>query len=350
MSGRKIGKRTRVIFRADGDNKIGLGHIYRSMALAEMLNEYFHCFFWMRDPGKKILDIVSGEYNCNVIPTELTVDQEIDMLRSSLECSDILVLDGYHFDEVYQGKLKPYVCGMVCIDDLVKGHYLADMVINHGSDDLAHHYDAEFYTTILAGAQYVLLRRPFLEAARKVKKEITTVDTLFVCMGGADPFNATNKVLRAALQTSFIKKIYVVIGQAYSFEKELKTICGSADKIDIIVESGISATQIIRRIQASQLAICPSSSVVLEVASVKCGLLTGMVVDNQLAIHDMMIKNGCAETVGDFNSISLDDLTKAIEGMKDVLRINVMMCRQSVLIDGLSGERLLTAFKSVGKC
>jgi UDP-2,4-diacetamido-2,4,6-trideoxy-beta-L-altropyranose hydrolase len=329
---------------------MGLGHIYRCMALAEMLNEYFQSYFWMRDPGEKIVDIVSSQYHCNIIPAEVPIEQEINMLRSSFKSSDILVLDGYHFNEDYQSQLKPHVCGMVCIDDLVKGHYLADIIINHGSAEVVHRYNAAPYTKVLAGSEYALLRKSFLETAKKKQKEVAAVDTLFICMGGADPFNATNKVLKAALQTSFIKKIYVVIGQAYSFQHELESICDSSEKISIVVESGISAKQMLERIEASQLAVCPSSSVVLEVASVKCGLLTGMVIDNQLEIHDMIVKNGCAETVGDFNSIGLNDLTTTIERMNDVVRINEMMYQQSVLIDGRSGERLLNVFKLLGTC
>ena len=38
----------RVYFRADGHAKMGLGHVIRSLALAEMLKEDFDCYFIIR--------------------------------------------------------------------------------------------------------------------------------------------------------------------------------------------------------------------------------------------------------------------------------------------------------------
>ena len=39
-----------IIFRADGGPAIGMGHFTRTLALAEMLNEHFHCIFATRQP------------------------------------------------------------------------------------------------------------------------------------------------------------------------------------------------------------------------------------------------------------------------------------------------------------
>jgi len=44
-----LAKRT-IIFRADGGPSIGMGHFTRTLALAEMLNEHFHCIFATRHP------------------------------------------------------------------------------------------------------------------------------------------------------------------------------------------------------------------------------------------------------------------------------------------------------------
>ena len=40
----------RIIFRADGNSDIGLGHVIRSLALVEMLKDNFECVFAIQEP------------------------------------------------------------------------------------------------------------------------------------------------------------------------------------------------------------------------------------------------------------------------------------------------------------
>ena len=45
----------KVVLRADGNSKIGLGHVYRLLALAEMLKEDFECVLAMNDTDDFVL-------------------------------------------------------------------------------------------------------------------------------------------------------------------------------------------------------------------------------------------------------------------------------------------------------
>ena len=42
--------KAKIVFRADGHAKMGLGHVIRSLALADMLKEDFDCHFMIRNP------------------------------------------------------------------------------------------------------------------------------------------------------------------------------------------------------------------------------------------------------------------------------------------------------------
>lgn len=340
----------RIIFRAVGSNKIGLGHIVRCMALAEMLGESFDTIFWLNKPDDIIVEMVRPGFNFKVFDFDNN-EEEIEELKSELRDTDILVLDGYQFDGEYQHSLKPYVKKMVCIDDLAGTHFYADLIINHGDGMRTKRYDAEVYTKILTGADYVILREPFRKAAIKSRMGIEKIDTVFICMGGADPFNATNKVLRSCLLHVFIKKIVIVIGSAYSFHEEMDRIISTAiPGKEVLIKKNISDKEIVDLLYSSQLAICPASSIALEVTSVKCGLLTGIVVDNQVATHDMLIQAGCAITVGSFNEISEEGLSLKIEEMNNVGLVNNLIVRQASFIDGLSGKRLIDEFNAFNVC
>jgi UDP-2,4-diacetamido-2,4,6-trideoxy-beta-L-altropyranose hydrolase len=42
----------KIFFRADGDQTIGMGHFTRTLALTEMLNNYFYCVFATQKPSE----------------------------------------------------------------------------------------------------------------------------------------------------------------------------------------------------------------------------------------------------------------------------------------------------------
>ncbi|MCG2616070.1 UDP-2,4-diacetamido-2,4,6-trideoxy-beta-L-altropyranose hydrolase [Terrimonas sp. NA20] len=336
----------RVIFRTVGSNKIGLGHIVRSMAVADLVKYDFKPVFWLNRPDDIIINMITPFYDVRVFDFANN-RQEIEEIPSELTPDDILVLDGYQFDSEYQQALKREVKKMVCIDDLAHTHFWADIVINHGHSERVKRYETEAYTRLLTGADYVILREPFMRAAREVRAEIEVIDTIFICMGGADPFNATNKVLCSSIKVDFIKRIIVVTGSAYSFGDEMQQIIerSKTDK-EIIIRKSISADEMVSLIHDAQIAVCPASSVSLEVISVKCGLMTGMVVDNQLAIHDMITESGCAVSVGDFNNIDSYELSLKLAAMNDTKLVNELLDKQARFIDGQSGNRILNEFKA----
>jgi spore coat polysaccharide biosynthesis predicted glycosyltransferase SpsG len=49
-------------------------------------------------------------------------------------------------------------------------HFVADAVINHAGGIEASRYSVEPYTQLCLGPAYALLRKPFIEAAKREKK------------------------------------------------------------------------------------------------------------------------------------------------------------------------------------
>ena len=45
----------KAVFRTDGNDKIGLGHIVRCCALADMLKGEFDNYFYVRSPSREII-------------------------------------------------------------------------------------------------------------------------------------------------------------------------------------------------------------------------------------------------------------------------------------------------------
>jgi UDP-2,4-diacetamido-2,4,6-trideoxy-beta-L-altropyranose hydrolase len=109
-----------------------------------------------------------------------------------------VVLDGYHFDESYQQRVKEVGHRLLVIDDMAHlKHYYADVVLNQNLHAEQLHYSGEPHTRLLLGTRYALLRREFL-AWRGWKREIPqAARRVLVTLGGGDPENHTLKVIQA---------------------------------------------------------------------------------------------------------------------------------------------------------
>ncbi|ACU06135.1 UDP-2,4-diacetamido-2,4,6-trideoxy-beta-L-altropyranose hydrolase [Pedobacter heparinus] len=333
----------RILFRADGNNKIGLGHIMRCIALSEMLSPNFNCVFLISKPSLELQSIIRTFGDLIELKSNTKID-ELFEITPLLLSTDIVVTDGYDFNNVYLKYIKCRVHKLVVIDDLAKGEFIADLVINHGGEYIKDKYKTESYTRLLIGFDYLIVRKAFIQALTK-NRVIDEIETVFICMGGADPFSVTTKVIKACIKSGFVKNIIVVIGNAYVNTNDLINLIENENEgINIKLERNLSAELMVDMISACQLSICPASSISLEVCCVKSGLLTGTVIDNQFAIHEQLIRKGCAMSIGDFNKATIEDIITALNEVNSVERINELIRCQKLATMRVHNEELLKEF------
>ncbi|MHA4846793.1 UDP-2,4-diacetamido-2,4,6-trideoxy-beta-L-altropyranose hydrolase [Flavitalea antarctica] len=339
-------KNNRVLFRADGNSTIGLGHIYRCLGLAEILKDHFHCRFLVCKPGASVRVLIEQHFELDILEKETPEEQLLEIAHKVLP-DDIIVLDGYYFDLQYQTIIKLISSALVMLDDKADQQYVADLIINQGDESLRPRYKTGPHTAVLMGFDYTVVRPHFLSAASNTK--ITEkINSVFICMGGADPFNITVKAVRACIACEFIEAITIVVGSAYQNTIELESITHGAGGMKKITKlSNISAEQMVHHIYHSDIAISSASSIALEVCCVKSGLLTGTVADNQVAILKQLERKGCCVSVNDFNKVSEPDLTEYLQKMNNIELVNTIITNQARVFDGLSGTRLLAAFKAL---
>jgi spore coat polysaccharide biosynthesis predicted glycosyltransferase SpsG len=220
------------------------------------------------------------------------------------------------------------------------------VIINHGDILALPSYRALKYTQIYSGFDYLIVRPDFIKASF-IKKNVTLINTVFICMGGADPFNITTKVIEACSQCDFIKKIIVVIGGAYNNKVDLNNLLAKINNVSIELIENATETQMINSIRKSQIAISTSSTISLEICCVKSALISGTVVENQNAIHSLLIKNGCCVSVGDWKKNSVGEIKTTIYALKDSMIVQKIIDAQTKCIDGSSTNRILNIFKNL---
>lgn len=338
-------KKNKIFFRADGHAQMGLGHVFRSLALVQMLKDHFECHFIIRTPlpilEKQILKVCHSMIKIDDLKSH---EEEIKEICTTLQSGDIIVLDGYHFKTNYQQALKNKGLIVLCIDDIKAYHFVADGIINHAPGLLPEVYSKESYTKTFLGLEYSLLRPPFLAAA-KMDRQITSLNNVFVCFGGADHTNISLKCLQYLSSIpELIKEVNVVLGGANSYKITIEKFAKKEKRIYINTHQNLSATQMVHLMQASDLAIVPASSILYEVASVGMPVISGYYVDNQVNVYKGFHQLGLIEGIGNFNTFS--NYKEKIEILSP-LNFNDIIKRQRQYLRGNSKNNFINLFNSL---
>lgn len=335
----------RIVFRADGNSEMGLGHVYRSLALGEMLREEFELVFLTTAPIQEVRDMILEICDECIELEEGKKSVEQAIVSDILSSDDIVVLDGYHFDGEYQRKVRKHCYKVVSIDDMHEGHFYSDYILNHCGALDPMIYDREPYTELLLGPEYALLRPPFLRAARKKQDKVVDPPyTVFLCMGGSDYHNITAKAVQAIQEISEIGRVHIVLGAANQHEKRINKLV-ERDKRSKI-HHNLTGEAMCELMEEADVAIAPGSSISFEICAVGMGLISGYYTDNQHDIVNWLDETGCASIVGDFRSVNSEEFQRHITSFLDSNTISEVIRNQQI-VDGYSGERFLTFFRAL---
>ena len=317
-----------IIFRADANNAMGLGHLVRASALAEMLKDDYHCILATRCKMESLLKEISTAFIEIISLSEVSYTEEAKFFDKISSKENLVVLDGYNFDDVYQQELFQKGYDIFSIDDIHAFNFYSKVIINHSGGFTPLHYHSLPFTQFYLGPRYSLLRQPFLKAAQNRRNSITDKNC-FVCFGGADPNNRTMQVLKKDTIRHYFEKLHVVVGNAYQYKNELEVFV--KDKEKIVIHCALSPTDMVAIMKQCSYAICSPSTVVYEYLSVGGIVFLDQIADNQKDVISYFLKDGMA-----FSPDLIGCLTN-----KDVAS---SFTKQSLLFDGASDQRFRRLF------
>lgn len=331
-----LAPRPTVYFRADGNTRIGLGHVMRCLALADMLAARFAGVLVVRE-ATSALQAEATAAGCRVlaVPPVLTDERsEAAWLAQQLQPTDLLVLDGYHFGSEYQRVVSQTHYGLVCIDDLVTPPVWADAVINQAGGVAAAAYAAVPWASLFLGPAYALLRRPFRRPASPAQRPWT--GRMFLSMGGADPTNQTAALLLRLAQTFPGHELDVVTGAAYPHGTALVALAAGHPQVHL--HHNLAAGPLAALLRRCDLLVCPPSGMAYECAATGGLLLLHPTAANQQGMLTFLLGAGLA--------LPLDGLAALPPAGLPALAVQ-MRTRQAALFDGQAGERLTAAFEEL---
>lgn len=342
--------RRQILFRVDANNQIGWGHFYRCLSLAQMLDTDFDIIFAISDPENDSINILLErqylliklpKFNYSNLDKKVHAEFDLNILES-LTRVDIVVLDGYCFDLEYQDKLRKFKLKTVIIEDAGKGNYHADLVVNQAPGLSRLKYTSDSPKTMFAlGPEFTLLRPKFLSAARKPKEPLESINSVFICFGGADFHNLSLKFTDYFLTKTKIN-VHLVVGSSYNFLDSLKNLTveyGQRFRVDI----GLSEESMIFSMKSADFGIVPSSGILFE--SITCGLpvISGYYVDNQKSIYNGFLKLGAFVDAQNLKYTKIESLMDEFF----LRKLNSCIEQHVKIIDGYSNNRLVKCFKSL---
>lgn len=333
-----------VWFRVDASQHIGVGHLMRSLALAQAMDEQ----------GVDITFVVRAETHplclsrhdwvgkIIIIPQHIPMHQEPKWLSEldSFQSAEVLVLDGYQFDAKYREQIRQLPPRFVVFDDTNdSGELFADVVINTTDEALNLGYEITAPDAdCCLGAQFRILRREFmvLPSNRWEQRH-----SLSIVMGGSDVKNVTIALLKGLEVVSFEGPVRVMTGAAYPHHDELTNFLGQTS---LAVQHLPNCQQVAETFCSSRLVISAAGSSQFELLACSTPAILLIVANNQIpATNDAVNQKWCT-SINIQNDLNVEALvSQLIELWNDDARLREMSDKAGKIADNnlTNGQALL---------
>lgn len=327
---------SRVLFRTDANTRIGLGHLTRCLALADMLAPEFACTFALREPAATVeAQVQQAGFEVLPVPSGIVLAEEPNWLHTQLSTHDILVLDSYDFTPSYQQQLKKRHQAVVYIDDLASHYTWADVVLNQAGGIPDSSYLHEPGTQFCLGPEYALLRRPFRSTSTR-PHDTPDTNRVFLNMGGADPENHTLAVLNQIRERLPQHQFEVVTGSAYPHQSALQM--ATQNWPNVLLHHNLTAEQMAVVLRRCGIYVCPPSGIAYECCAVGGLVLLHLIADNQQRLFTYLTENGLALPISDLATLPTAQLSATAHRLQQ---------RQRCVFDGLAAQRLGQVFRNL---
>lgn len=200
-------KRKKFLFVVTGHRKVGMGHVYNSLLIANDLAHHDVSFLVDAD-SKLAYDAISARNYPVHLQTGASIVDDIARFNP-----DVIVTDRLDTSVDYMVALRRIGSRLINVEDLGPGAALADVVINalYPVTDLGSGTRAHF------GPSYATLRDEFLLTS--VREPRAQVERVLLTFGGTDPGGFTFKVLDAIEDWSVERGIAIDVVTGLGFEE-----------------------------------------------------------------------------------------------------------------------------------
>ncbi len=255
----KLVRLPRIVFRVDGGAEMGMGHVYRSLAIADELQSISSAdiqFLMSAEHPEGVKRVSSSGYTVRVL-SEGGIDGIVEAIQEY--SPNIVVNDRPFLEREYLqalAKLGASTVNLVdSLEDIEKPSEITSMIISTMHEDLTELDD--YY----AGPEFAILRESFAGRAEAIREHATQV---VVSFGGSDPHGLTLKVLRALDGSGTELTVKAVLGPAFSYGQELEELVSKLHYQPLLLRN---VEHMAETLSEADLVFCAGGMTVFEIAA-----------------------------------------------------------------------------------
>lgn len=243
----------RVLIRADAGQGTGYGHIVRCMTIARVLTSHdVDVVVAVREPSEDVIARVHqagarvhrmrGSHPAGraVLAPDVQRSDALAALAhddlSEDDGWDVVIVDHYRLDAVWENEARTYARCLVAIDDLADRHHDVDVLVDHNwyGDGTANRYQrlVPSHTVQLLGPRYCLLDAAYA-TQRATRRDVQRPPRrLLVNFGGTDAAGQTMTAALAALSHTDLR-VEIVVGSPAAVSEQLAELAASENRVTL---------------------------------------------------------------------------------------------------------------------
>jgi len=327
-------RQPRVLFRVDGSSAVGMGHVFRSLAIADALRGLTRAdvaFLMSADHTEGVVTVSRAGYAVRVVGDrkEETFLEHIRDFAPEILINDLPALDRSYLAAL--SHLGATTVNLVdTIDDLDTTGQYAQVIVSVMNDE------RETPEGFYGGPRYAILREHFRDQPKKEVRERPGL--VLLSFGGSDPQGLTLKAARALGALDASVDVVAVAGPAFAFRREFEALSAQLPRrIPLINEAGGHIAELMLE---ADLMVGSGGMSVYEIAA----LGTPGIILGQNAREDRRMREfagqGTVEYLGLGTEVEEDALAAAVRALLgDPARRRAMSARGRALVDGFGAAR-----------
>jgi UDP-2,4-diacetamido-2,4,6-trideoxy-beta-L-altropyranose hydrolase len=339
-----------VIFRADANAEIGLGHVMRMSSLAaECRKNGWQTQFCGNMPERLSAALAADGHG--PVPVKTTRAGELESaLLDAIHTTGTrpwVVLDGYGFDEAYQQRIFAEGARVMVMDDHCHlPSYASDLTVNQNAGAEHYPYILSRDGLLLCGTPYVLLRKEFTRWRAWQRAYPSAGRRLLLTVGGADPGGLALDWL-AALESHCgdALEIHLLAGTDNPRQQDLESLARRSRHqitLSLLVEDMASL------MAWADVALTAGGSTLWESAFMSLPAVVVCLADNQRGGTRAVADAGAAVFLGERDGVALDQMAAEVFQLvgNRTARAGMGLAGRK-LVDGRGAERVRLAMEAL---
>ena len=343
----------KIYFIVHGSDKIGMGHIMRSLSLASVFKVQGHEVLFFSKYEQGIQQIKTREIAVCTISSESSQDEksgffygrieelelEIAEIRKYMDGkADVIIIDSYNVTEAYFAEIRKLTNCLVYIDDLNSFTYPVDILINGTASAFDMKYEKSQKAYLLLGMKYIQIREEFYNIPQR--KMSANIQDVLITTGSSDPYHITENLLNILMKIESFStfRYHVIVGSG--FEDKIKLNDLATDNRHIFLyDRPKNMAEIMLR---CDFAIAAGGSTLYELMICGVPAVTFAYADNQIPHIKALERKGLLKYVGCYNHLDEAQLIRYIKYLMGNLNVREnLVKRLQLMADGNGCTRIV---------